>query len=88
MRHTNNFDDDDDDDFDEAEAEAEMADMLALSNKNHDEQLKLARKQMKHELLDRAVSISKGWFWGLLPHSLKLQKIAEAYDMLESLTED
>jgi hypothetical protein len=83
-----NFGDDDDDDFDEAEAEAEMADMLAQSNKNHDEQLKLAKKQMRHELLDRAILISKGWFWGFLPHAVKLQRIAEAFDILENLTED
>jgi hypothetical protein len=84
MRYTDSYDEDDD--FDEAEAEM-MADAIAQNNKNHEEQIRLANRQMKHDLLDKAIFISKGWFWGLLPHSVKLHKVAEAYETLKKLTD-
>lgn len=88
MRYTDSFNDDDDD-FDEAEADAEMAEVIAESNRNREEQLRLAEKQMRQELLDRAISISRSsWFWGFYPNSVKLHKIAETYDMLERLLGD
>jgi len=83
MEYIDSFDQDDDD-FDEAEAEM-MADAIAQSNKNHEEQLKLANRQMSHDLLDKAIFISKGWFWGLIPHSVKLLRVADAYETLKKL---
>ncbi len=84
-KYTDSFDNDDDE-FDEAEAAA-MAEAMAQNTKVQAEQLKLANRQMKHELLDKAIFISKGWFWGLLPHSVKLCRVVEAYETLKKITD-
>ena len=87
MRYADNFDQDDDD-FDEAEAEAEMmADALAQNNKNYEEQLKIAQKQMKYDLLDKAIFASRGWFWGFLPHAWRMYKISQAYETFKNLVD-
>lgn len=90
MRYADNFDqDEDDDDFDDAETDAEMAEVIAQSNKNHEEELRLAERQIRHELLDKAIVVAKGsWFWGFYTNSYKIQKITEIYDIFEKLTCD
>lgn len=91
MRYTDSFNDDEDDfDFDEADAaDAEMAEVIAESNRNREEQLRLTEKQMRSDLLDKAILVSRSsWFWGFYPNSVKLAKIAETYDVFEKLLGD
>ena len=83
MRYVDNFGQEDDD-FDEMEAEM-MADAIAQNNKNHEEQLRLAHRQMQYDLLDKAIFVSKGWLWNFLPHSVKLYEVARAYETLKKL---
>jgi hypothetical protein len=84
MRYTDSYDDDDED-FDEVEEDM-MADALALSNRNREDQVELAKKQMNQELLDKAIFISKNcWFWGLFPQCVKLYNIAQAYQTFKKL---
>lgn len=90
MRYAEGFDsndDEDDDDFD-AETEAEMAEIIAESNRKREEEIELAEKQLRQELLEKAISVAKSsWFWGFYPNAVKLQKIAETFDMFEKLTD-
>lgn len=85
--YNNNNDDDDDDDEEYEEVEAEiMAEALAQSNKNREEEINLAKKHLKYDLMDKAMSICRGgWFWGFLSHSTRLKQIAETFDTLQRL---
>jgi hypothetical protein len=79
----------DDEEFDGVEDEM-MAEALAQSNENRKEEIKLANKQLKltnkqlqTELMDRAIFVAKSSvFWYFMPHSMRLQKVAQAYETL------
>jgi hypothetical protein len=80
------FEYDDSDEGYEDETEAMMADAFIKSNQNREIELKLAEKQMKIEMLEKAIGVAKGnWFWGLMPSSMRSEKIIEAYDTLKML---
>lgn len=88
-----NFDNDhdDDEDFEEgAEISPEMmANVLEQSTKNREEEVRLANKHLKSELLDKAIFACKNsWLWGFLPHTCRLQQLAETYEILKKLSED
>ncbi len=87
MRYTDSYDDDEDE-FEEAEAEL-MADALAQSTKNREEEIKLANRHLKSEMMDKAIFICKSnFFWSILPQAVKMKQIAETYENLEKLMGD
>ena len=90
MRYIDSYDDDEDgegNDFEEVEAEM-MAEAIHQSNKNREEEVKLAKIRLRSELMDKAIFICKShWFWGLMSHDHKMLRIAEAYESLIKLME-
>lgn len=84
MRFTDfDKDNDDDDEYDESDIEAEMMNDVL---QNQQEELHIANQQLQYELIDKAIFICKSnWYWGFLPHSMKLQQISETHEKLQDL---
>ncbi len=89
----NSYEEDDDDERGDeqaqafAEAEAEMmADAFARSDEARHMEMKLVDKQVRAEVLDKAIFVAKSsWFWGLFSSQSRLDSIKAAYHTLSDL---